>query len=102
MDRKKLPFAEYSVVKDHPRRSLARKLVGARVVQRQAPLTRPEAPRGAETLQPGLPIRLRASRFGGQASPGLPAVARASERRLVENTGLEPVTSWLQTRRSPS
>jgi hypothetical protein len=21
---------------------------------------------------------------------------------LVENTGLEPVTSWLQTRRSPS
>jgi hypothetical protein len=24
------------------------------------------------------------------------------ERRLVENTGLEPVTSWLQTRRSPS
>jgi hypothetical protein len=23
-------------------------------------------------------------------------------RRLVENTGLEPVTSWLQTRRSPS
>ena len=25
-----------------------------------------------------------------------------SERKLVENTGLEPVTSWLQTRRSPS
>ncbi len=25
-----------------------------------------------------------------------------SGRRLVENTGLEPVTSWLQTRRSPS
>ena len=24
------------------------------------------------------------------------------ERRMVENTGLEPVTSWLQTRRSPS
>ena len=24
------------------------------------------------------------------------------ERRLVENTGLEPATSWLQTRRSPS
>jgi hypothetical protein len=22
--------------------------------------------------------------------------------RLVENTGFEPVTSWLQTRRSPS
>ena len=26
----------------------------------------------------------------------------AAERRMVENTGLEPVTSWLQTRRSPS
>ena len=28
--------------------------------------------------------------------------SRRAERRLVENTGLEPVTSWLQTRRSPS
>jgi hypothetical protein len=26
----------------------------------------------------------------------------SSARSLVENTGLEPVTSWLQTRRSPS
>ena len=26
----------------------------------------------------------------------------SSWRKLVENTGLEPVTSWLQTRRSPS
>jgi hypothetical protein len=25
-----------------------------------------------------------------------------ARQRLVENTGLEPVTSWLQTRRSPS
>ena len=37
---------------------------------------------------------------------GLPTEARfrvsSSWRRLVENTGLEPVTSWLQTRRSPS
>src|SRR3954454_533739 len=38
---------------------------------------------------------------------GLPAVARLrrvaapARRTLVENTGLEPVTSWLQTRRSP-
>lgn len=37
-----------------------------------------------------------------------PAICRASSsrsansRKLVENTGLEPVTSWLQTRRSPS
>ena len=36
---------------------------------------------------------------------GLPAEAAASAapgEGLVENTGLEPVTSWLQTRRSPS
>jgi hypothetical protein len=31
-----------------------------------------------------------------------PQLARTRQRRLVENTGLEPVTSWLQTRRSPS
>src|SRR5258705_3495487 len=30
----------------------------------------------------------------------LPTEARVSERRLVEDTALEPVTSWLQTRRS--
>jgi hypothetical protein len=54
----------------------------------------------------GLPIHLRALRYGGQAVVGLPTEARlgvsAGERSLVENTGLEPVTSWLQTRRSPS
>ena len=36
---------------------------------------------------------------------GLPSRSRSVSRawrRLVENTGLEPVTSWLQTRRSPS
>ncbi len=27
---------------------------------------------------------------------------QTSARRRLENTGLEPVTSWLQTRRSPS
>ena len=33
-----------------------------------------------------------------------PRIARSlqARQRLVENTGLEPVTSWLQTRRSPS
>ena len=31
---------------------------------------------------------------------GDPALRRFA--KLVENTGLEPVTSWLQTRRSPS
>ena len=33
---------------------------------------------------------------------GAATFANIPERRLVENTGLEPVTSWLQTRRSPS
>jgi hypothetical protein len=42
------------------------------------------------------------SRFPWQAALALPPVTRVSGRRLVENTGLEPVTSWLQTRRSPS
>jgi hypothetical protein len=36
---------------------------------------------------------LRLSFFGAQFAP---------PKKLVENTGLEPVTSWLQTRRSPS
>ena len=47
------------------------------------------------------------------AAPGLPGwrvwpgrcrcvCCYATGRHLVENTGLEPVTSWLQTRRSPS
>ena len=40
-----------------------------------------------------------------RACPAPPKPARrvgSSGSRLVENTGLEPVTSWLQTRRSPS
>ena len=41
----------------------------------------------------------RAWALGPQASPrGLNGLALIK----VENTGLEPVTSWLQTRRSPS
>ena len=31
-----------------------------------------------------------------------PSCLRISAKTLVENTGIEPVTSWLQTRRSPS
>jgi hypothetical protein len=30
------------------------------------------------------------------------SVFQVPETNVVENTGLEPVTSWLQTRRSPS
>ena len=52
--------------------------------------------------------------YGGRPSMTSPAASAAwlasrspltrqlRRRRLVENTGLEPVTSWLQTRRSPS
>jgi hypothetical protein len=64
-----------------------------------------------------LPTHLRAPRFRGRAEPQrfvLPQQPRRLARqpkarshaspgeRRLENTGLEPVTSWLQTRRSPS
>ena len=42
------------------------------------------------------PSRFRASAWAG------PRLARSCPKFVVENTGLEPVTSWLQTRRSPS
>ena len=169
--RKKLPFAEYSVVKDQPgglrppdpRSSLAgplrptrflaaRSLAGARrpgSVRSRKPRVRFAAlkprtsitsslgrcattaarsrPKPANnqamdvgegrpdglTHSPRTFQRARTSylqsafalRIGGQ--PSLSWLANRSssesrERRLVENTGLEPVTSWLQTRRSPS
>ena len=71
--RKKLPFAGYSVVKERPHRS-GQPAAGFERRIRRAP---------SQTLTR---LRTRCSRT----------------RRLVENTGLEPVTSWLQTRRSPS
>jgi hypothetical protein len=54
----------------------------------------PEGPAPRRAL---ISARLRPSGCGGTAF----ALSDAG-RRLVENTGLEPVTSWLQTRRSPS
>jgi hypothetical protein len=47
---------------------------------------------GQPVVRPPSPVGLRRTPF---ASSG-------GQRRVVENTGLEPVTSWLQTRRSPS
>jgi hypothetical protein len=63
-------------------------------------------------------IRLRPAGFGATSPVGpvdffaRPAATWPAEpwrrltcmpaQKLVENTGLEPVTSWLQTRRSPS
>ena len=97
--RKKLPFAGYSVVKEQT-------LVSYRLSTSclQPPDTR------QPILRPELSI-LRFARNGRKLNrreslklpPAEPKPARAScGRRLVENTGLEPVTSWLQTRRSPS
>jgi hypothetical protein len=79
--RKELPFAGYSVVKEPAFATYGRS--GEAGSHCCAPAKLPSAK------------RLRACL----------AVARSAlfrERRLVENTGLEPVTSWLQTRRSPS
>src|SRR5215471_11608324 len=59
----KLPFAEYSIVK--------------------------------EPVEPE-------SRGGAFGPPPRPARLNVAPSNKVENTGLEPVTSWLQTRRSPS
>jgi hypothetical protein len=107
----KLPFARYSVVKDHsggnrpsessgglgtlspdPLRSVAR---GAAL--RPAPLLRDNL----SNLVTRVAITLR-SRAGVSGVPARPARLNAAPSITVENTGLEPVTSWLQTRRSPS
>jgi hypothetical protein len=80
--RKELPFAGYSVVKELS--ILARKIAVAT----------------SSALRTLVVLASRPARAGG------PTAARAiidrHGRNLVENTGLEPVTSWLQTRRSPS
>jgi hypothetical protein len=60
---------------------------------------------------PTLPLELRRGKPHKRpanlvlvASQPKPRITRSPQarQRLVENTGLEPVTSWLQTRRSPS
>src|SRR6186713_1905028 len=68
--RKKLPFAEYSIDKEHRR----------------------------------LPSTIAVTVITANLARVAPARHRAPQSRklVVENTGLEPVTSWLQTRRSPS
>ena len=68
---KKLPIAEYSVVKN------------------------------LNLLPAFVASRLRRDSLRTSCAACL-AVAAFRRRRLVENTGIEPVTSWLQTRRSPS
>ena len=46
--------------------------------------------------------RTRGPERGFQGSPRRRKAGGLAELNKVENTGLEPVTSWLQTRRSPS
>ena len=54
------------------------------------------------------PIRKLHPSFSRRLKDGLPSVARRSfhpslfERRMVEVNGIEPMASWLQTRRSPN
>ena len=113
--RKKLPFAGYSIVKDLllsggkiPRKSSEPRdfspgppgSLRSRGPRRPAPLVR----------QNFLSYHLTAARnpsrgMRGEAGQGAPAEREAgglTKPNKVENTGLEPVTSWLQTRRSPS
>ena len=95
VDQKKLPFAGYSVVKDlsgellppNPRRTCFARAPGHHqcIDGELAGLGRVPAPR---TRFPDWPTAADRTANG--------------QRHVVENTGLEPVTSWLQTRRSPS
>ena len=115
--RKKLPFAGYSVVKELALRSCGLSTVGGR--SRDQLLSklcvigqeRFRSTNRSYILWPR-DHRDQAGPFAFGATSAVVAcqphrlaclaVARVNERRLVENTGLEPVTSWLQTRRSPS
>ena len=137
----KLPFAEYSIVKEllqsglrpeprlgrsrgpyAPLRSLAARWrsrtilsraslaasphrCGAAKPQKFSKTVEPEsragvsgAPRGWRDSMPRSFLR----RAGGSRGPSEAASAQCARSKQVENTGLEPVTSWLQTRRSPS
>ena len=123
--RKKLPCAEYSVVKDQACRASAGNLLTSGCASRRATraalnnrvptsvLRETRKPHSlTETFQRAPCLRLaqrrdrllaRSTNLSAAFELACQAVALcSSERRLVENTGLEPVTSWLQTRRSPS
>src|SRR4051794_30862258 len=86
------------------RRASLSKLSRSEVVHRSAHLPQPELPI-LRSARNGRKQNRRKS-FNRAASASLTWLAEPElahgKRRLVENTGLEPVTSWLQTRRSPS
>jgi hypothetical protein len=47
-------------------------------------------------------VKKSSSYFDADVIGIVPTPPRCGQETLVENTGIEPVTSWLQTRRSPS
>ena len=123
--RKKLPFAGYSVVKEPvetmshqpmERRSrgelLSKLYFGSRVRETTYRLRRFRSPELAILTSLGTNPQARPAKSNAlgrrnrvpNSTPILPAGhwAPAEAIKQVENTGLEPVTSWLQTRRSPS
>jgi hypothetical protein len=91
--RKKLPFAGYSVVKERCRSCSPDR--PAAVSRRERHSTR------RASFSRTCHVRITLRRMQADLLP--PPRRRLRARQgLVENTGLEPVTSWLQTRRSPS
>ena len=107
----KLPFAGYSVVKDYSGGNIAPRNLSViagrfppdplRSLTRGAPT--PHSVRSRETCQTWrLCCRRPSEPSGGCRGPARQARLNAAPLINVENTGLEPVTSWLQTRRSPS
>ena len=97
-----LPFAGYSVVKEPAAKPAVSHRLSARTPKNRVHLRCGGLFAWLANHPPS-----RNARCDGRPSPlpwaRQPSLARGSrERRLVENTGLEPVTSWLQTRRSPS
>ena len=84
----KLPFAGYSVVKEPASARLRRASARQALALALGPAESRQTLSSPAVAAAG---RLRAEARGANR-----------ERRMVENTGLEPVTSWLQTRRSPS
>ena len=91
--RKELPFAGYSVVKEPSilPRALAVASSTHQISCRSRVGPAPRNVRATDNRRPEPPGPANRTHRRADAS-----------ERLVENTGLEPVTSWLQTRRSPS
>jgi hypothetical protein len=108
--RKKLPFAGYSIVKEL--------LLSGGKIPRKLSVARDFLPRTPSAHfargGPVAPLRSFANLLvyteyssypqceAGVSGPPPSANAGGIRKLVMENTGLEPVTSWLQTRRSPS